>query len=394
LLTLLVAAVLPGFVLAQSLEPDRDSLLANAASQTTLVSEASQSNLEGLPTVEGLIQFRALGTYGAESDGLDDAAWGFQATRLRLKLKGDVPRSRLSYELGIDISSGKSFAELLDAFVVWKVTDQLSLRVGQGKMPFSQETDMSPATVTGLDFSLLNSIFGMGRSQGVMVTHEAERLRGRLMISDGRNGINTPITSSDESDFAVTARVETRLGDAPWRQLVTTSGMPGDKLGALLGFAAHWQVEGAIPAPADLTGSLSLLSLTADVSIEGDGWHIMGVAFMRTISGAADSYTDLAGQIQSGLFVRRDLEVYGRVSLVVPDPDRPSSPDPFWEITFGAGWYPIEATRAVKITGEVGIFPKPQGRAGGVVPASTRTRILDDESGGQISTGLQVQVLF
>lgn len=396
MLTLLVAAIVPGFVLAQAQapEPEGCSLLESAALRASLTSEATTPGAGDLLGVEGMIQFRALGTFGASADGLDDPAWGFQSARVRLKLKGDLPQSQLSYDLGIDISPGSAFAELLDAFVLWRATENLSLRVGQGRAPFSRETDFSSSAVTGIESSMLDGVFGMGRTQGVMLTHETARLRGRLMISDGRNAINTPITSGDESDFAASARVEARLGDAPWKQLATSSGFPGDSLGALLGFAAHWQEKGSIPAAADLTGSLSLLSLTADVSVEGDGWHIMAAAFMRTISGSVDAYTDFGAQVQSGLFVREDLEVYGRVSLVVPDTDRPSSPDPFWEVTLGAGWYPIRATRAVKITGEIRYYPEPQRGTAGVVPASTRRRILDDESGGQVSSGLQIQLLF
>ncbi len=344
--------------------------------------------------IEGLLQFRYIGAFEAGSPGGEREATGFQTERIRVGVSGELGDPSLSYRV-LGQFSGETFT-LLDAWTQHRFSEQWSIRAGQFKLPFDRERfAISSSNLLAAERSIMSSVFGMARGQGVQVAGEWERVKAYAAFSDGQRSENTDFTSELEADWAVSGRIETRLGEAPWSQFQTLTAYQGDAFGVLIGGGVHYQEEGTIRLPTGASRAGTLLQWTADVGLEGDGWSLMGAFYGRTIETDAPDATDLGFLVQGALAVGASMDVFARYAMVLPDDDRAGEADDFSTITVGANYYFVPRKQVIKLTAEATYFPTARDESSAVISApSAAQALLPDAEDGQIGFIVQVQLLF
>ncbi len=144
----------------------------------------------------------------------------FSIRRSRLKLEGFAFTPKLKYkiELGLsnrDIAGASQFNRntnriILDAVVKWNFHKNLTLWVGQTKLPGNRERVVSSGNLQFVDRSLLNSRFNIDRDIGLQLRHhfnlsENFIIREAFAISQGE-GRN--VTEGNLGGHQYTARVE------------------------------------------------------------------------------------------------------------------------------------------------------------------------------------------
>ncbi len=345
--------------------------------------------------IDGLIQLRYVATFDLQQEGQsDEEAIGFQLARTRFGVGGKLGDNGFTYRAFIQINSDGSF-HLVDAFFEKEIAEGWKVRAGQLMLPFDRErTGTSPVNMLAVDRSIVDNVFNLDRGQGVMLTYTADRVRASAAVSDGRRSTNTPYNSAASADYALTARVEGRLGDAPWSQFNTMTSYRGDQFGVLFGLGGHFQEDGNIPVPTGSTSAGRYYAYTADVGVEGDGWSLLGAFQGRTIDANNADFTDLGFVVQGGLALSDQTDVYARYAMIFPDDDRLGGNSEFSAITVGANYYFIPRSQAIRLTGEVVYYPDPQAESASIVGTSTGAPLLRDERNGQFSIVLQMSLQF
>ena len=381
-------------------------LLADAASRVSLTpgSTTYKGGFRVLASDErfslrfnGTLQFRYFAAFDADGADDDDRETGFQFRRTRLDFRGHIGAPDLSFRVQTDFGRTDGTLDLLDAYIDQKLTDGLTLRVGQAKLPFDREFSVvSGSTPQLLDRSVVSDVFRLDYAQGVMLVWTSDRTRVSAMLSDGRRSANTNFTDADEADLALTARGELRLGDAPWSQYGDLVSFRGSSTGAMLGAGLHWQEGGATTNPfeTDRLGG-QYLAYTADGGYESDGWSAFAAVNGQLIEANDETLHDMGFVVQGGVFVTDRTELSGRFSYTMPDTDRTGGDDPFPEFSVATTYYIIPSSHAFKVTAMLTWLPEAQADSASLVRApNTGFGFERDASGGQFLVGLGVQVRF
>lgn len=140
----------------------------------------------------------------------DDTQDGFEITRFRLSIDGNVLSPLLNYYLQVAQDSSMAHATLLDAYVLYRVSSQspLALKVGQFKDPVWHEENLLESRLMEVDRSLASALVGGGeldRVQGAAIIYDQENVRGQLALHDGYDGLNTPFYGPSGLGNAVNA---------------------------------------------------------------------------------------------------------------------------------------------------------------------------------------------
>jgi len=381
------------------------SLTAGAAAQVTLdqsraytselVADASgrtsalaRQGGDFTVNVHGYEQFR-YNWNNREDDGLeDDSAVGFQNARTRLNFSGNVGNENWGYfiQFGVDdIESGGAFLE--DAYITFKMGNGWQWKIGQFKLPGTREDLVGDQYQLFADRSVVNSTLSLGRGQGVQLSYEADNFRFYGAFSDGANTLNTDFTSMSEADWALTGRGEFKWA-GNWRQFNDFTSFQNSDFAGMVGVAAHWQSGGDTFNTIDQ----DLWSLTADVSVEGNGWNAFAaLIFANSDPGVGDDVQTWSFQIQGGVFVAPQWEIIAGYDVVIPDDDLPND-DNFNTLRLGSNFYFIPESHAAKVTVDLSWFLDTQGDS--IVPASTRTGLLSSGDDSQWNLRGQVQLGF
>jgi len=141
---------------------------------------------------------RILPGYGGVTGKVgDDTQTGFEFTRFRLSIDGNVISPLLNYYVQVAQDSSMSGMTLLDAYALYRVSSQspLALKVGQFKDPAWHEDNLLESRLMAVDRSLVSALVGGGeldRVQGAAIIYDENNLRGQLAVHDGYDGLNTP----------------------------------------------------------------------------------------------------------------------------------------------------------------------------------------------------------
>lgn len=414
-----------------------NDVLADSATRTSLQESAAlagwspdlgfhlrSADNRFLLQVGGLLQARYLwsttsgaGLTNAGPQGnpvqLPNNSYGFDLPHSRLVFQGHVFEPGIRYFLrteftptgtrvpvGQAVDNVESFGglNLLDAYVAFDLDSQWSIRFGQFKLPFSRERLISVQNLLAADRSSVDTLMGIGRSQGIELSMQGNDYSWAFAVSDGgtdnllagisnnsryfptgTNPANSPYWDQ-QATFAFTTRLEYKLsGD--WSEFSEMTSPMGEQNGILLGLAGHYQMAAA---PSDLPTNASLppsyfgggnnewITVTADASFNFGGASIFGAVYYSNSeskwsqsnganygSGQAGALvsgtTNLLGVIgQASMYVTPKWEIYGRYQYIDPittpelgrlrEPDgtvispRPSF-SPLSIFTVGANWY-------------------------------------------------------
>ena len=150
------------------------------------------------------------GDGGANGATNNDTQNGFEVTRFRLSLDGNVINPQLNYYVQIGQDSSMSQVTLLDAYALYRVGTQspLALKVGQFKDPLWHENNLLESKLMAADRSLASQLVAPGeldRIQGAAIIYDQDRLRGQLAVHDGYDGLNKPFYGPSGLNTAVNA---------------------------------------------------------------------------------------------------------------------------------------------------------------------------------------------
>jgi hypothetical protein len=366
--------------------PFEAELRADAASRPAYAMFADDGNSL---TVYGFAQFRYVANFRDEESvgDSDDFTHGFQTRRIRFGVKGNVYEKNLTYDILGEFSRSTGQFILLDAFGQYKWESGVSLKWGQFKPPFLREENVSDTRQLTVERSDMNTVFSQNRAQGVQLGYETERFRGMVEFSDGFNTLNTDFVDAPEADYAITARGEFRFGEGDFKRFDDFTSWQGNDFGALLGIAAHTQAGGDTGGTADVDFS----ALTADFSLEGNGWNAYIEAVWRhTEPPVGDDTDDFGVLAQAGIFVSEQVELFGRYDAIFVDD---TNGDDFNTLTGGLNYYVSPKSHAAKFSADV-LYHFDDEAGNALVNQNTGTGLLRDSEDGQILFRLQMLVMF
>jgi hypothetical protein len=182
--------------------------------------------------------------------------------------------------------------------------------------------------------------------------------------------------------------------DGPWKQYDTTYAVRADTAGVLVGAAGHWQRDGRTSSPAAFEDDADLFQGTCDLTWKASGWTIAATGYARHVDGD-ESLTDYGVMAHASVVVAERIDVFARYVHLWPDGDRPGGTEDFSTIEAGASWSLVPGSPVARLTTQVMWAPDAQADAASIVTApNTSAGILPDDSGGQVTLLVQVQVVF
>ena len=403
----IAAAVCPLAAATSDADSDR-ALLADAAARVSfqqaptaghdgkffLASASGDSRLE----IGALTQFRYTVNLRDTSPADKDLTNGFDFRRAKLFLGGKLPRDTTFYlQGGFAIGGGDFSFEF--AQMNHKLGEHLTVTWGQFKMPFLQEELVSEKMLLAADRSIMHAVFTAGFDHGVMLCYEADRWGLSTAASDGAGTANTAYYSPAEADWALTARAQYRLGDAPWGAYYAFNSFRETPTGAMAGAALHWQTAGDTGNTLTFAGTpaadTDMLAYTADLLYKGGGWSLYGALVGRTTdTDGLPAYDDFGAIAQGSLFVTDRDELFARWDAVFPDDDRGAGED-FHTLTVGASHYFFPGSYAARLTADLQWYPEDQSGSSSLIRApSAASQLLPDPEGDQACLRIQMQLLF
>ncbi len=303
-----------------------EEVLADADTRASLLDEQLHCTYDGgfvirdngqfLLKICSYMQFRYL--FSHIPDAVDDEESGFTTRRLALIFTGHIGSPKVTYFImpAVNRADGNVRAELM--FIKYQIDDAWSVTAGQIKAPFGKEWQTSARVLPLLERSAIHSTFTSLYVQGVKLVRHGEDTRLALTVHNGAYGWNRDF-DADNTDFALGVRGEWKLaGD--WAQLKDPHGWAGDGFAMLLGGAVQFD-KGETGSG---TATPDVLKYTADLSMESDGWHLMGAYTARHIeSNGSPNITEADQQgllVQGGVFIVPDkVDLYSRYEWIDQD---------------------------------------------------------------------------
>ncbi|MBL8885187.1 MAG: hypothetical protein JNK16_00890, partial [Phycisphaerales bacterium] len=256
-----------------------NELQADAAGRTSLAAGKASNGLtitDGSGNfsmrIGGLIQFRYTADFrsgaqdpgnptptpaaGGGVTGQDKATIGFSLPRTQIYFAGMAGTPELTYYIQGNFSSTStngtfnqvsaanptgynsnngSFV-LEDAYIKYAFDNNWDVRFGQFKLPILTEDLIGDGYQQSIDRSFVTDVYRQQRSQGIQVGYTADVFRVLGAFSDGWRSANTDYNNPNESDYAVTLRVDGKFaGD--WNQWNQFSSWQNSQFAAFLGGA-------------------------------------------------------------------------------------------------------------------------------------------------------------
>jgi hypothetical protein len=386
------ALSLGGQAFAQSAADDQRAyaaeLMADAAGRT---SQLAQADRRFSVDVHGYFQFRYNWNRRDEAPaGGDRNTIGFQMARTRVNVSGNVVNEDWGYFVQFGAGPDGDFF-LEDAYGTFRMEGGWQTQFGQFKLPFSREFLVGDQYQLAADRSVTEGVFALGRSQGIQFGFAGDTFRFAGAFSDGRDGANTDFTQGD-SDFALTGRLEFKwAGD--WAQARDLTSFPNSDFFGMVGVAGHWESGGDTGTLTGTTFNADLFAVTADISVEGNGWNVFAAGHYSTLDASGQPrFSDWGAVIQAGIFVTPQTELFGRWDSVFPDNDWAPQDSDFSTITVGLNHYFVPESHAAKLTIDLQWFL--DAPAESIVVGNTLLGLLPDTGDNQWNLRGQLQILF
>jgi len=354
----------------------------------------------------GFAQFRYINNFrdnppNATSGSFHDSGYtnGFEATRTRLEVTGNIISKALTFKVDSDFNKSGD-ASLKDAWGQYAFDNGVKVKWGQFKLPVLREELVADVNQLAIDRSIVNTIFTQDRSQGIQAAYEQDQWRILGALSDGLQTLNTDYTSSAEADYAFSGRGEFKWGD-DWKRFADFTSWRGQSNAGLIGVAAHYQHSGNTASAGNNAEKVDLIQYPADFSLEGNGWNLFvaGVGRHSEPSGTntASTLDDFGFVVQGGVFVNDQIELFARYDGVFVDSDYGNGiDDTFNTLAGGVNYYVFAQSQAFKISADVQYFVDEVSSNVLVsgVSGSNNNALRFDGEGGQFAVRLQVQLVF
>ena len=281
-----------------------------------------------IPNGTSGINYPPNSSYGWIADNVESRQ-GFDMPNTQLELKGHVFGPEFQYKLkgGFttnseavvgqnpfgNMGSGSGDFQLIDAYIRAEMSNDVSVRVGQFKLPFAREQLVDAENQLAVSRSTIVSHLGIGISQGVELTWVSTDTRHMISYSNGGDdnvyGIlkgagSEPMNSEwidDNVHWCVTSRFEWKLA-GQWSQFNTMTSPPGEEYAVLLGIAGNFQQGDPDTGTSENTGKPnSWNSGTADMSIMFGGATLF-TSFTYSSMNSGSAYVLGASNFSPGPF--------------------------------------------------------------------------------------------
>ena len=335
---------------------------------------------------------------------IDEDRYGFENTRTKFILSGNVVNQDWIYKVEINVGSpdaarlGDSRAGTGDAYLGYKYKDGLTILLGTMNAPLLREELVDSRYQLAVERSTLNYLFTGGRVDGIALDWMGDQFHLTGAFSDGvgspaftGGSASQTAWSAPDADFAFTGRVEF-LASGTWDQFSDFTSPAGDEQGIMIGGAIHYETIGDDFGLPDT----DVLILTADVSAEFGGANVYAAWIYTDIDllGLVD-LNPWGFLVQGGVALNDDWEAFARYELADFDV---AGVEDLSLITFGVTRY--FAGHNAKWTTDVGIGTDEFDAAAAVlVPVGatgTITGLRADVPGedGQVVIRSQIQIVF
>ncbi len=205
-------ALIPGFSLAS---PARRWCSSSCAGGADFYIRHEQDGQSFELKIKGRIQFRYTGiSRQSDNRNLVGKQWhddrsGFEFERLRLSFTGHLWTKDLTYRIEVDgDTDGQHDVETQYAYVTYRFTDELHMRLGLYKAPFGRQETESVGRQQLVDRSVANEVFNLGRAVGAWLFGHLlnKELDWHVSISNGFGNPGDDIRDVD-TNFAYIARL-------------------------------------------------------------------------------------------------------------------------------------------------------------------------------------------
>ena len=295
-----------------------------------------------------LMQQRLVLNFQDESPD-DKTRWGFENSRTRFTLSGNVISPDWFYKAEIELSradtglpSGQDRRDLLDAYAGYDFGQGWRFWVGTFKAPILREELIDSSQQLAVERSVVNYVYTGGYTDGIAAEYRNAMFHVVGSYNNGINdqvygggimtGGNSPIFNGS-ADVAITFRGEWLITGA-WDQLEQFTSPRGNETAMMLGGAVHYQA-----ADSASTGvpDLDLVVLTLDFTGQFSGLSVFGAIVYANVDQDGVGSADAFGLVlQGGWYFAATWEVFARYEW--SDTDQFAASD-INIVTFGVNKY-------------------------------------------------------
>ena len=354
--------------------------------------------------IGGYTQFRWNSDFRSKSVTSDQDSYthGFNMPNARVKFWGNTWTKELTYSVDVQFG-GDNEVKLKDADFRYTWDNGFYVRGGQFKLPGLREELVGDEKQLLVNRSITNSVFTLGRSQGVEMGYRADSWRFMADFSDGAGATNTDYISASESDWALSARAEFQAMGTDWsRWNDFTSWRESDSNGLLIGVAGHYQSsgrtgDGNFGTTKANTPRNSTYMGTVDVSYEASGWNLYGAVIgSHSNTKGSPKITNVGWIFQGGVFATDQLELVARYEGIRGDKDLiTSSNRTFHFLTLGGNYYVSPRSHTFKISADlVWSLSKTAGASALIGSNNTQEGVLGQDKKGEIAVAVQAQIVW
>ena len=338
------------------------------------------------------IQERFMLNSSEQAGAGDDDLWGFETTRAKFILSGNVVSPEWFYKVEIETGSNNTGRTgLQDAYVGYDYGNGWKVIVGTYKAPLLREELVDSRYQLAVERSLTNYLYTGGRTNGIAVDYMGDQLH---FIGSLNNGIDNTFYGGlvgggagaaalvSDTDFAFTVRGEW-LAMGNWDQFTDFTSPSGSETGLMVGGALHYQTD------EELATQLDLFVLTGDVQFEFGGANAYAAFVYANAEDTTIDVSPLAIILQGGYYFTDDWEGFARYEW--SDPDGASSlTDDISIFTVGVNKY--FAGHNAKWTTDIGLGLDSIGAAAAVPVTGFRADGTGED--GQVVIRSQLQIVF
>ena len=353
----------------------------------------------------------------APGTSLDSTRYGFEVSRARFMLSGNVVSPEWFYRVDIETSGNAMGAGtdtrlgILDAYSGYDFGNGWKVYGGQFKVPFLFEELVESQYQQAVDRSVVNYLYTGGYTQGLALDYLGDQFHLVVSVNNGFGGaVGVPVGQpalAPDTEIAFSGRFEW-LAMGTWDQFKDITSPQGEEMGMRVGAAFHYEKsesDGAIP-PMGLFNS-EIFALTADVSVEFGGANVYAQINYVDVNFSGRPAPPPDAQpwgivVGGGYYLTEDWEVFGRYewsdqsTTTLRLPTDGSRAENLNILTVGVNKY--FSGHNAKWTTDVG-FALENVHVGGAAPGSSiapatgfRNDIPDED--GQLVIRTQLQILF
>lgn len=261
-----------------------------------------------------------------------DYRQAFEVRRARLVFDGDVHGDHLGYKLQIDF--GRGVVTLKDFHFDLALADQVWLRVGQWKRPFSRQHITSSGRQELTDRAITDKAFGAGRDIGLALRNDYEKSPGLEWTVGVFNGTGDaarltgtvevdPVTGEGTITGGGLSNVPTTFRPA----VIGRVGLNGGKIKGyseadLEGGGLRWGAAASVWLEGDLDeNDASNQKVELDYVVKHSGFTTTGGFYGMTAQTAAQTFSSqelafVGFHLQAGYMVTPRVQLAARYALV------------------------------------------------------------------------------